>query len=48
MILSKMITMAMATGTFFEVGPRRVFLLGFLGNPGFGSTAAAMLHPGKD
>ena len=25
----------MATGTFFEVGPRRVFLLGFLGNPGF-------------
>jgi len=28
--------MAMGTGTFFEVGPRRVFLLGFLGNPGFG------------
>jgi len=33
MILSKMITMAMATGTFFEVGPRRVFLLGFIRNP---------------
>jgi hypothetical protein len=33
MILSKMITMAMATGTFLEVGPRMVFLLGFLGNP---------------
>ena len=48
MILSKMITMAMATGTFFEVGPRRVFLLGFLGNPGFGSTPAARLRPGKD
>jgi hypothetical protein len=48
MILSKMITMAMATGTFFEAGPRRVFLLGFLGNPGFGSTPAARLHPGKD
>ncbi|MCX5916762.1 MAG: hypothetical protein NTX30_08805, partial [Deltaproteobacteria bacterium] len=48
MILSKMITMAMPTGTFFEVGPRRVFLLGFLGNPGFGSTPAARLRPGKD
>ena len=48
MILSKMITMAIATGTFFEVGPRRIFLLGFLGNPGFGSTPAAMLRPGKD
>jgi hypothetical protein len=33
MILSKMITMAMATGTFFEVGPRRIFLLGSLRNP---------------
>jgi hypothetical protein len=33
MILSKMITMAMATGTFLEFGPRRVFLLGFLRNP---------------
>lgn len=48
MILSKMITMAMATRTFFEVGPRRVFLLGFLGNPGFGSTPSALLRPGKD
>ena len=48
MILSKMITMVMATGTFFEVGPRRVFLLGFLGNPGFGSTPASRLRPGKD
>jgi hypothetical protein len=48
MILSKMIKMAMATGTFFEVGPRRVFLLGFLGNPGFGSIAAARLRQGKD
>ena len=47
MILSKMITLARATGTFFEVGPRRVFLLGFLGNPGSGSAAAARLHPGK-
>ena len=43
-----MITMAMAAGTFLEVGPRRVFLLGFLGNPGFGSTAAIRLRPGKD
>jgi hypothetical protein len=33
MILNKMNTMAMATGTFFEVAPRRVFLLGFLRNP---------------
>ena len=48
MILSKMITMAMATGTFFEVGPRRVFLLGFIRNPGFGSTTATRLFPGKD
>ena len=48
MILSKMITLAMATGTFFEVGPRRGFLLGFIRNPGFGSIAAARLHPGKD
>ena len=48
MILSKMITMAMATGTFLEFGPRRVFLLGFLGNPGFGSTAASRLRPGKN
>ncbi len=48
MILSKMTTMAMATGTFFEVGPRRVFLLGFLRNPGFGSKPAARLFPGKD
>jgi hypothetical protein len=48
MILSKMITMAMATGTFFEAGPRRVFLLGFLGNPGFGSTPAARLFSGKN
>ena len=48
MILSKMITLAMAAGTFFEVGPRRVFLLGFIGNPGSGSAAAAKLHPGKD
>jgi len=47
MILSKMITAAMATGTFFEFGPRRVFLLGFLGNPGFGSTPDARLRPGK-
>ena len=47
-ILSKMITIAMATGTFFKFGPRRVFLLGFLGNQGFGSIAAARLHPGKD
>jgi hypothetical protein len=46
--LSKMITMAMATGTFFEFGPRRVFLLGFLGNPGFGSIPAARLRPGKN
>jgi hypothetical protein len=38
MILSKMITIARATGTFFEFGPRSVFLLGFPGNPGFGST----------
>ena len=38
----------MATGTFFEVGPRRVFLLGFLENPGSGSAAAARLPPGKD
>ena len=43
-----MITMAMATGTFFEVGPRRFFLLGFLGNSGPGSAAAAKLHSGKD
>ncbi len=48
MILSKMITMAMATGTFFEVGPKRVFRLGFLGNPGSGSAAAARLFPGKN
>jgi hypothetical protein len=48
MILSKMITMAIATRTFFEFGPRRVSLLGFLGNPGFGSTPAARLRPGKD
>ena len=48
MILSLMIKMVMVTETFFEVGPRRVFLLGFLGNPGFGSTAAAKLRPGKD
>jgi hypothetical protein len=33
MILNKMIAMAMATGTFFEFGPRRVFLRGFLRNP---------------
>jgi len=33
MILSKMITIRMATGTFFEFGPRRVFLLGFFRNP---------------
>jgi hypothetical protein len=33
MILSKMITMAIATGTFFEFGPRRAFLLGFTRNP---------------
>jgi len=33
MILSKMITMAMATGIFLEFGPRRVFLIGFLRNP---------------
>jgi hypothetical protein len=33
MILSKMITMAIATGTFFEVRPRRIFLLGFIRNP---------------
>jgi len=39
---------AKAAETFFEVGPRRVFLLGFLGNPGFGSTPAARLRPGKD
>jgi hypothetical protein len=48
MILNKMITMAMATGAFFEFGPRRVLLLRFLGNPGFGSTPSALLHPGKD
>jgi hypothetical protein len=36
MILSKMIAMAMATGSFYEFGPRRVFLPGFLGNSGFG------------
>jgi len=48
MILSKMIPPAMAAGTFFEVGPRRVFLLGFIRNPGSGSAAAARLHPGKD
>jgi hypothetical protein len=33
MILSKIITAAMATGTFLEFGPRRVFLLGFIRNP---------------
>jgi len=32
MILSKMIKLAMATGTFFELGPRRVFL-GFPRDP---------------
>jgi len=48
MILSKMITMAIATRTFFEFGPRRVFFLGSIRNPGFGSIAAARLHPGKD
>jgi hypothetical protein len=47
MILSKMITAAMATGTFFEFGPRRVFLLGFLGNPGFGSTSGREAPSGK-
>jgi hypothetical protein len=30
MILSQMITVAMAAGTFFEFGPRRGFLLGFI------------------
>jgi len=44
MILSKMITKAMATGTFFEFGPRRVILPGFLENPGPGSIAAARLR----
>jgi hypothetical protein len=33
MILTKVITKAMATGTFCEFGPRRVLLLGFLRNP---------------
>jgi hypothetical protein len=33
MILSKMIPMALATGTFSEFSPRRVFLLGFFRNP---------------
>jgi hypothetical protein len=33
MILSKMITITMPAGTFFEFGPRRVFLLGFIRNP---------------
>jgi hypothetical protein len=33
MILSKMIKLAMATGTFFELRPRRVFLLGFPRDP---------------
>jgi hypothetical protein len=40
--------MAMATGTFFEFRPRRKTLLGFPRNPGFGSTAATRLRPGKD
>ena len=40
--------MAMATGTFFGFGPRRVFLLGFIRNPRFGSIAAARLFPGKN
>ena len=48
MIPSKMITAAMATWTFFEFGPRRVFLLGFFRNPGFGLIAAARLFPGKN
>jgi hypothetical protein len=48
MILSKMITMAMASGTFFEVGPRRGSPLGFIKNPCFGSIAAARLFPGKN
>ena len=48
MILNTMNKMAMATWTFLEFGPRRVFLPGFLGNPGSGSIAAARLHPGKD
>jgi hypothetical protein len=39
MILSQMIAMAMAAGTFFVFGPRRLFLLGFLGNPRFESIA---------
>jgi hypothetical protein len=47
MILSKMITLAMATRTFFEVGPRRIFLLGFLGSPGFRSTAGQEVPSGK-
>jgi hypothetical protein len=46
MTLSKMITIA--TGTFFEIGPRRVFLLGSLGSPGFGSTAGREAPPGRD
>jgi hypothetical protein len=33
MILSKMVKLAMATGTFFELGPRRVFLLEFPRDP---------------
>ena len=37
--------MAMATGTFFEFGPKRVSLLGFIRNPRFGSILIAMLHP---
>jgi hypothetical protein len=48
MILSKMTTMAMATGTSLEVGPGRLFFLGCFGNPRFGSAPAARLRPGKD
>lgn len=40
--------MAMAPGTFLKSDRGGFSFLGFLGNPGFGSTPAARLRPGKD
>ena len=34
--------------SFFKFSPRRVFFLGFIRNPRFGSPVAARLYPGKD
>ena len=48
MIPGQRITMAMVTRIFFEFFPRRIFPLGFLGNPEFGSIAGCQAPSGND